>query len=235
MTNTVSKKGVGQMFDAIAHRYDFLNHFLSLGADVYWRRVAVRKLMIEPTSVVLDCATGTCDCAIAASKYSPRKIVGIDISINMLRYGKEKLERKSLSTIDLVDASIEHPAFRTEYFDRAIVAFGVRNFLDLGKGLGQIHGVMKPGGRFVVLEFSKPRRFPMKQIYFFYFRRILPLIGRFISNNKNAYSYLPASVMEFPEGEAFAAKLTEAGFNNVTSQRLTFGIVTIYTAVKTVS
>ncbi len=220
------------MFDAIAHRYDFLNHFLSFGVDHYWRRFAVRQLSIEPTNVVLDCATGTCDCAIAAARYSPRKIVGIDISLNMLRHGKKKLTRKSLSMIDLVDTSTEHLAFRAEYFDRAIVAFGVRNFFDLGRGLGQIYRVMKPGGRFIVLEFSKPRRFPMKQIYFFYFRRVLPLIGRIISTDKNAYSYLPASVMEFPEGEAFIVKLAEAGFRNVTSRRLTFGIVTVYEALK---
>jgi demethylmenaquinone methyltransferase/2-methoxy-6-polyprenyl-1,4-benzoquinol methylase len=232
MTDTVSKKGVGRMFDAIAHRYDFLNHFLSFGMDRYWRRFAVRQLGIRATSVILDCATGTCDCAIAAARYSPKKIVGVDISLKMLLLGKEKLQRKSLGTIELVGSGIENLSFRTECFDSVIVAFGVRNFFDLEKGLHQMHRVLKPGGRLVVLEFSKPRHFPFKQLYLFYFRRILPLLGRTISNDKNAYTYLPASVMEFLEGETFIARLSEAGFRTVTSRRLTFGIVTVYAAEK---
>jgi demethylmenaquinone methyltransferase/2-methoxy-6-polyprenyl-1,4-benzoquinol methylase len=150
----------------------------------------------------------------------------------MLRLGKEKLQRKSLRAIELVGSGTENLSFRTECFDRAIVAFGVRNLFDLEKGLRQMYRVLKPDGRLVVLEFSKPRHFPFRQLYFFYFRRILPLLGRTISNDKNAYTYLPASVMEFPEGEAFIAKLAEAGFRNITSLRLTFGIVTVYEALK---
>ncbi len=232
MTNNLSKKGVERMFDAIAHRYDFLNHFLSLGVDYYWRWFTVRKLCINSKSLILDCATGTCDCAIEAIRYSPKKIVGIDISLKMLQHGKEKLEKKSTTTIDLINSSIENISFRTGCFDGAIVAFGVRNFLDLEKGLKQIYRVLKSDGRFVVLEFSKPGHFPVRQLYFFYFCHILPLVGRMISKDKNAYSYLPESVMEFPEGDAFVEKLIQAGFRNISFHRLTFGIVTVYDAIK---
>lgn len=220
------------MFDAIAHRYDFLNHLLSLGVDYCWRRIAVRQLCISSDSVILDCATGTCDLALAAAQYSPKKIVGIDISLKMLQRGKKKLKKRSTTTIDLVESSTENLAFRAECFNEAMVAFGVRNFFNLEKGLKQIHRVLKPGSHFIVLEFSKPRYFPVKQLYFFYFRYILPLIGQIISKDKNAYSYLPESVMEFPEGDAFIVKLIEAGFRNIFSRRLTFGIVTVYQAMK---
>lgn len=220
------------MFDTIADRYDFLNHFLSLGIDYYWRRFSVRRLRIGPASLILDCATGTCDCAIEAARYSPTTIVGIDISMNMLRRGKKKFTPGTTFRIDLVNSSTENLAFKSGCFDGVMAAFGVRNFFDLEKGLKQIYRVLKQDGHFVVLEFSKPRLFPVKQLYFFYFRWILPILGRMISKNKSAYSYLPVSVMDFPEGDAFIEKLTEAGFRNLSSERLTFGIVTVYHAVK---
>lgn len=232
MMNDIKKRRVGLMFDAIAHRYDFLNHFLSLGVDHHWRRYAVRQLGIHPNSVILDCATGTCGCAIAAARYSPKKIIGIDISMKMLECGKEKLKMESVTTVELAGMNIEDPALRAECFDGVIVAFGVRNFSDLEKGLKQINRILKSDGRLVVLEFSKPHYFPVKQLYFFYFRYILPLIGRTVSKNNDAYSYLPASVMEFPEGDAFNEKLVEAGFRTVSSRRLSLGIVTVYHALK---
>ncbi len=221
------------MFDSIAHRYDLLNHLLSFGVDHRWRRTAVREMGITSTSIILDIATGTCDLALEAMQYGPKKIVGSDIAVNMLRIGRSKIEeRRRSGSIELVAAGAEHLAFKSGSFDAAMAAFGVRNFSDLDEGLRQIHRVLRPGGRFVILEFSKPRLFPFKQIYFFYFKRILPLVGRAFSKDKSAYAYLPASVMAFPDNEAFKAKLTDAGFSRVSYQRLTLGIVTLYKAVK---
>ncbi len=233
MNQNTTSKSTGPMFDSIAHRYDFLNHLLSIGFDYRWRRTAVREMALTPESVILDIATGTCDLALEAVRYAPKKIVGSDIAVNMLRIGRSKIEERRRSrSIELVAGSAEHLAFKSGSFDAAMAAFGVRNFSDLDEGLRQIQRVLKPGGRFVVLEFSKPRLFPFKQIYFFYFRRILPLIGRVFSNDKSAYTYLPESVMAFPENPVFKAKLIDAGFSRVSYQRLTLGIVTLYKAVK---
>ncbi len=233
MKRSNDTRSIGAMFDAIAHRYDFLNHLLSLGFDYRWRREAIRQMMISKGSLLLDCATGTCDLSLEAMKQEPGKIVGIDISMNMLGLGRKKiLNRGFQDRIGLVASSAEAMPFRENRFDAAMVAFGVRNFSDLDEGLSQIRRVLKPGGRLVVLEFSKPTAFPFKQVYFFYFRTILPLIGRIFSHDKNAYKYLPKSVLAFPDGERFCGKLKEAGFGKATSMRKTFGIVTIYIADK---
>ncbi len=233
MTEDTSKRNVGAMFDSIAHRYDFLNHLLSMGLDFYWRKKCVRTLGITPAKVILDVATGTCDLAISASRRKPKKIIGVDVSLNMLAIGRTKIAGASpVPPVSLVSSSAEKLPFRNDAFDGAMVAFGVRNFYDLEEGVRQIFRVLKPGARFSVLEFSKPAVFPVKQIYFFYFTRILPLIGRVFSKDQNAYTYLPESVIRFPEGPEFASVLSSAGFREVTAERITFGIVTLYTALK---
>ncbi len=230
---TGKKESVRQMFNNIAHKYDFLNHFLSVGIDKGWRRKVARLVAKHKPAHVLDVATGTGDLAIALSKRSNAKIVGVDIADAMLDIGRDKLQKRKLSKqISLVNGDSESLQFDNHYFDAAMVAFGVRNFEDLGKGLAEMCRVLKPGGLVVVLEFSRPRRFPVKQVYSFYFKHILPRLGRFFSKDKGAYTYLPESVDTFPDGAAFLDVLEDAGFNETTEIRLTFGIATIYTGYK---
>ena len=180
---------------------------------------------------ILDVATGTGDLAIELAKLSPESVVGIDISVNMLRIGEEKIRKKGLSDIiTLSEGDAENLSFENHVFDAVTVAFGVRNFETLRKGLLEMHRVLKPGGTLVVLEFSRPKVFPFRQIYNFYFRYILPAMGRRISKSKDAYTYLPESVKAFAEGDTFVNELRAVGFKDVKQQRLTFGISTIYTA-----
>lgn len=229
-----SKKGqVEEMFDNISHRYDFLNHVLSLNIDKIWRRKTIKKLRpYQPTSI-LDIATGTGDFAVAALKLGNVKVTGIDISEGMLNVGREKIKTKKLEDkIRFQKADSENLPFDDGAFDAAIVGFGVRNFENLEKGLSEIKRVLKPGGVFFVLEFSKPVSFPFKQIYMFYFMRILPLIGRMVSKDSRAYTYLPESVNEFPDGERFLSILADVGFVQNECYRQTFGIASIYKAHK---
>lgn len=224
---------VRSLFDSIAHRYDTLNHLLSGGIDLYWRRSAIDSLRRLHPHRILDVATGTADLAIAALRLDPETVVGVDISPNMLARGREKINRKGLAdTISLEEGAAEHLRFDDGSFDAAIVAFGARNFEHLAGGLGEMRRVLRPGGMIVVLEFSRPRMFPFKQLYLFYFRRILPLIGRTVSRHDDAYTYLPETVMQFPEGEEFVQLLNDAGFEQTTEKRLTFGIASIYTGYK---
>jgi demethylmenaquinone methyltransferase / 2-methoxy-6-polyprenyl-1,4-benzoquinol methylase len=201
--------------------------------DFYWRRKAVECLReIKPESI-LDVATGTGDFAIAALRLQPRKVIGVDIAANMLAIGRQKLLRRGLQgTIDLRQGEAEHLDIPDGTMDASIVAFGARNFEHLEQGLGEMRRVLRQGGRIVVLEFSRPARFPFRQIYFFYFRRILPIVGRLVSKSRDAYTYLPVTVMRFPEGNDFCTILRTIGFRNVNQQRLTFGIATIYTGDK---
>jgi demethylmenaquinone methyltransferase/2-methoxy-6-polyprenyl-1,4-benzoquinol methylase len=224
------KEQVAQMFNNIAHRYDFLNHFLSLGIDTIWRKKAISCLKKENPKLLLDIATGTGDLAITANKIlNPDKIIGIDISEGMLSFGREKLNKLKLQDkIQLISGDSENIPFPENYFDAATVAFGVRNFENLDKGLVEINRVLKIGGSLVVLEFSKPKVFPVKQLYNFYFNQILPNIGKLISKDKRAYSYLPESVQAFPDGSDFIVHLKDAGFNNTYFKTLMFGIATIY-------
>jgi len=225
---------VESMFDSIARRYDFLNHFLSFGIDRLWRRRAIRKIArnISPSGI-LDVATGTGDLAIAALKLSPRKVTGIDISENMLEIGREKISRTGLDgTIELLAGDSENILFDDGSFDVAMVAFGVRNFSDPLKGLTEMCRVVRSGGMIMVLEFSKPARFPFKQIYRLYFRRILPFFGRLFSRDRTAYTYLPESVMKFPDNKDFLLLLEKAGFVSTEQERLTGGIASIYTGFK---
>lgn len=224
------KEQVAQMFNNIAHRYDFLNHFLSLGIDTIWRKKAITCLKQEKPKLLLDIATGTGDLAITANKIlNPDKIIGIDISEGMLSFGREKLVKLNLQDkIQLMSGDSENIPFNENYFDAATVAFGVRNFENLDKGLAEINRVLKPGGSLVVLEFSKPKTFPIKQVYNFYFNQILPSIGKLVSKDDRAYSYLPESVQAFPDGEDFINHLHKAGFKQTFCKNLMFGIASIY-------
>ena len=227
------KHQVATMFNSIAKRYDFLNHFLTFGIDIIWRKKAIAQLKGKSYKSILDIATGTGDLAIAAAKLNTDTIVGIDISVEMIAIGKAKIDKKNLSRlITLQEGDSENIIFPENYFDAATCGFGVRNFENLQAGLREIRRVMKPSAMFVVLEFSKPQTFPVKQLYSFYFKSILPFIGRFLSRSNSAYSYLPESVNEFPFGEAFCEELQKAGFKNTKTKRLAFGIASIYTAIK---
>lgn len=227
------KEQVEEMFDNIASRYDFLNHFLSFGIDKLWRRRAIR--LIKPFSPIdiLDVATGTGDFAIAALKTGAMSITGIDISEEMLAVGRNKLKALGLDNqIVLKKGDSEQIEFPDSIFGAVTVAFGVRNFENLEKGLSEIHRVLKPGGVLCILEFSKPRMFPVKQFYNIYSYYILPFFGRLISKDNSAYRYLPESVAEFPDGKNFISLMRKAGFNKSKEYRQTFGVATIYLGMK---
>ncbi|MEQ9442489.1 MAG: bifunctional demethylmenaquinone methyltransferase/2-methoxy-6-polyprenyl-1,4-benzoquinol methylase UbiE [Cyclobacteriaceae bacterium] len=227
------KEQVAQMFNNISHRYDLLNHLLSLGIDIYWRKKAVKLLKPSQPQYILDIATGTADFAIEALSLQPKKIVGVDISEGMLEIGRQKLKRKKLDDrIELQLGDSERLLFDDNIFDAVIVAFGVRNFENLRNGLEDMYRVLKPGGSVVILEFSKPTWFPMKQLYNFYFKNVLPLIGKFISKDQSAYTYLPESVQAFPDGQAFLQALQQAGYTETRCKALTFGISSIYIGKK---
>lgn len=227
------REQVEQMFDSIAPKYDFLNRFLSMGIDQIWRKKAISSLKEVNPKQILDVATGTADLAIAALKLNPDHVTGIDISNQMLQVGRDKISNKALhGKITLQQADSANLPFEDNKFDAITVAFGVRNFEFLQQGINQMYRVTRKGGKLAVLEFSKPKSFPFKQLYNFYFKYILPGWGGLISKSKTAYTYLPESVAHFPEGESFAAYLKNAGYNNIKIQPLTFGICTLYTAIK---
>ncbi len=221
------------MFDNIAHRYDFLNRILSLGIDVLWRKKVVRLLAESKPKLVLDMATGTADLAIESSSIKELNIKGVDLSEKMLSKGREKIKKKKLTTrIELIKGDSEKILFPDNTFDAATVAFGVRNFENLNKGLEELFRVIRPEGKLIVLEFSKPSSFPYKQAYNFYFKNILPSIGRLFSKDSSAYTYLPDSVNAFPDGIQFKEVLIQCGFSDVKIFPLTFGTATIYLAQK---
>ncbi|MBT3175196.1 MAG: bifunctional demethylmenaquinone methyltransferase/2-methoxy-6-polyprenyl-1,4-benzoquinol methylase UbiE [Lentimicrobiaceae bacterium] len=232
-THKPKKEQVRTMFNDIAHRYDFLNHFLSAGIDIQWRKKVKRLLVDKKHDNILDVATGTADLAIELSKLNPKHIHGVDIAVDMLDIGKLKIRKKGLGNlITLQEGDAENLNFDDGSFDAATVAFGVRNFETLQKGLMEMHRVINTGGIIIVLEFSKPKAFPFKQLYNFYFRFILPLFGQFVSKSNSAYTYLPNSVKGFAEDEVFMNELKKAGFKRPKQQRLTMGIATIYYAHK---
>lgn len=225
------KKGeVRAMFDAIAPRYDLLNRLLSMGIDRTWRAAAVRALLERRPGRILDVATGTADLAIAASAIEDSRVVGVDIAEEMLEVGREKIARLGLADrISLKKGDAERLPFSDRQFDAVTVAFGVRNFEDLGRGLEEMRRVLRPGGIAVVLEFSRPARFPVKQAYDLYSRFVLPLVGRLLSRDDGAYRYLPDSIRAFPDGKAFLDHMQTAGFTDLKARRLTFGIASLYT------
>lgn len=227
------KKQVADMFNNISGNYDFLNHFLSLGIDIIWRKKAINLLKKDQPKKIIDIATGTADFAIQSMKLKPEEVIGVDISDGMLEQGRIKVKKKGLEKIiQLRNGDSEALPFEDNYFDAGIVAYGVRNFENLELGLQNIHRVLNEGGKFVVLEFSKPKSFPMKQLFGFYFKNILPTIGRIFSKDQSAYTYLPESVDAFPEGEDFNNILRKVGFKEVKNIPLTGGVSTIYLGVK---
>ncbi len=227
------KKQIRNMFNNIAPKYDFLNHFLSMGIDKIWRRRAINLLKGIQSPEILDIATGTGDLAIASMRLNPKRVVGLDLSPEMLKVGEVKIKKKKLDAIiSMVEGDSENLPFKDGEFDAAMVAFGVRNFENLQKGLVEINRVLKDGGKFVVLEFSNPSAFPFKQIFKLYSTKILPWWGGLLSNDKAAYTYLPESVAAFPEGKAFVTELESAGFTSDRVWKQTFGVATIYFAHK---
>lgn len=223
------KVQVAKMFNNIAHRYDFLNHLLSMGIDKIWRRKAIKLLKHIPHPKVLDIATGTGDLALAAMRLKPEVVIGLDISKGMLKMAQRKVNKKGLSrSIKLIQGDSENMPFLDNEFDAITVAFGVRNFENLHKGLVEMHRVLKPNGKVVILEFSNPTKFPVKQIYGFYFKNVLPFWGGLFSKDKAAYTYLPESVRAFPEGKLFEDEMIKANIRPIKSYKQTFGVATIY-------
>ncbi len=231
--NSKSKKEqVTTMFDNIAASYDFLNHSLSLGMDNVWRKIAIKKLTNKPATI-LDIATGTGDFAVSAAKYTNAQITGIDISQGMLDVGIKKIAQKKLtSRITLQKADCENLPFDSNSFDAITAGFGVRNFENLEKGLSEMYRVLNTTGMLAILEPSTPKYFPLKQLYKLYFHHVLPTIGSWISKDKNAYKYLPESVDAFASGNEFIATLKKAGFKECKFIPLSFGIVSLYVAIK---
>ena len=232
--NTLGKKKqVALMFDNISPRYDLLNHMLSFGIDRIWRRKAINLLISHHPKQILDIATGTGDFALQALKLNPEKVTGIDISEGMIKQGRQKINKRNLNDkIELLLGDSENLAFEDNKFSAVIVAFGVRNFENLSKGLSEMYRVLNKNGKVVILEFSKPSKFPFKQVYNLYFKYVLPIIGKMVSRDHSAYTYLPESVQVFPEGNDFLTILSNVGFKEVRCIPLTFGISSIYTGTK---
>lgn len=227
------KEQVAQMFDNISGNYDGLNRVISFGTDVKWRKKVLAMVSSKNPDTILDIATGTGDLAILMTKTNANKIVGLDISAGMLDVGRKKIEQKKLSKkIEMVLGDSENIPFEDNSFDAITVAFGVRNFETLEKGLAEILRVLKPNGIFVILETSVPKKFPFKQGYYFYTKNILPLIGKLFSKDNSAYSYLSESASVFPYGEALNNILRKVGFIDVVAMPQTFGVATIYSASK---
>lgn len=232
--NATKKEQVATMFNNISKTYDFLNHFLSLGIDILWRKKAIKELKAIKPRIMLDVATGTGDFAFEAIKIlEPEKIIGVDISEGMLDVARKKINERNLQhvfSVQMGDSEGLH--FADDHFDAITVAFGVRNYQNLEKGLADMYRVLKPEGKIVILEFSKPRAFPIKQAYHFYSSQALPFIGKMFSKDHSAYTYLPESVAAFPDGEDFIKLMDKVGFKKSKDIRLTFGICAIYTGVK---
>lgn len=227
------KEQVIKMFDSIAQSYDFLNHFLSLGIDIIWRKRAVKEISTGNPKYILDIASGTGDLAIECTKLNPKKIIGVDISNNMLNVGRKKIAKKGLANlIDMQNGDSENLSFEDNTFDAITAGFGVRNFENLDKGLNELFRVLNNDGKIAILEPSEPKTFPFKQLYLIYFNTILPLLGKIFSKDSSAYTYLPNSVAAFPSGDAFLEKLKKAGFKKVKHTPLTFGIAAMYTGIK---
>jgi demethylmenaquinone methyltransferase/2-methoxy-6-polyprenyl-1,4-benzoquinol methylase len=227
------KEEVAEMFNNISEKYDYLNHLLSMGIDKLWRRKAVKILKEYNPKKVLDVATGTGDFAIAALKLKPDSVIGVDISKGMIKKGNEKLCRKGIQDkVVLQIGDSEKLDFKDDTFDGLTVGFGVRNYEDLEKGLSEMKRVLKPGGVAIILEFSKPKKFPVKQGFSIYSKYIIPKVGKSVSKDTNAYAYLPESVAAFPEGQDFLDILAKVGYKNTRSKMVSGGIATIYIGEK---
>jgi len=232
-TDATKKEEVAEMFNNISHKYDFLNHFLSLGIDRIWRKKAVNKLKSIKANKILDLATGTGDFALALLKLKPQQIVGVDISEGMLKVGQEKMKKLGVDNIISMQlGDSEQLPFEDNTFDALTVGFGVRNYENLERGLSEMLRVIRPGGLVVILEFSKPSKFPIKQYYKFHSKYIIPFFGKLFSKDNRAYTYLPDSIQAFPEGENFIRILTKLGYSNVKRTPVSGGIATIYVGEK---
>ena len=230
----MSDSPIAAMFDRISPKYDALNHLLSLNIDKVWRRKVAKAVAKSAPKTILDLATGTADLAITMAKHNPQAhIIGLDISEKMLEIGKSKIKKQNLENqIELRFGDAANLPFEDDTFDVVTVAFGVRNFEDLGRGLSEIHRVLKPNGEVVILEFSMPEKFPIKQLYRLYFKHILPWMGRIVSKDEKAYSYLPESVEQFPKPTEFQQILDQYGLKNCLVKQLSFGIAMVYLAEK---
>lgn len=227
------KKFVKRMFDAVAPKYDLLNHLLSLGIDLYWRKRMLKLINFRMNPRLVDLATGTGDVALMAVNEGAEKVVGVDLSVGMLSLGQKKVERKDVShQIWMVAGDAELLPLPSGYGDAVTIAFGIRNVVDIPAALREMARVLDESGVVVILEFSRPRLIGFRQLYNFYFLRVLPWIGSMISSDKKAYHYLPHSVMHFPERGAFVRLMEDAGFANVRYFDMTFGIVTLYCGIK---
>jgi len=223
------KESVREMFNEISGRYDFLNHFLSFGIDRYWRKRLVREMLQSKPGYVLDLATGTADLAIELHQQGGTRITGVDISEKMIAVGREKIAKAGFSSaIELSYGDAEDLQFPGENFDAAMIAFGVRNFENLEQGISELKRVLKKGGKVMILEFSHPPSFPLKQFYSFYSRFIIPLTGRIISSHPSAYRYLPETVALFPSGNSFLNIMLKTGFTDCRLISLSGGIASIY-------
>lgn len=225
---------VKDMFDRIAPRYDFLNRLLSLRQDTVWRTQMVRAANLKNHCRILDVACGTCDVALEANRQvnGPSRITGLDFSFGMLELGKKKLIRKNTDSISLINADALHLPFSKDVFDAVFIAFGIRNIMDRQRALKEFYSVLKENGRVVVLELTTPEKGILKSFYLLYFKKLLPLIGSFFSKDRNAYQYLPDSVLRFPSSVEFAAIMGKAGFKHIRFKPMTFGIVTLFTGIK---
>lgn len=223
------KEQVSDMFDNIAPKYDLLNRMMSFGVDILWRKKAIRLLEPYAPKVIVDIATGTGDFAIEAKKLHPDQIIGIDISKEMLEIGRGKIKKRKLDQlIDMRLGDSEDLQLESNSVDAITVGFGVRNFEHLKKGLQEIHRVLRPGGAVAILEPSYPTRFPMKQLFYFHFRFITPLMGKLVSGDNSAYTYLSDSVKAFPNGQDFVDICTEVGFSKADYKPLSFGMCSLY-------
>lgn len=232
--DATKKEQVATMFNNISGTYDFLNHFLSLGIDIIWRKKAIKELKAIQPQKILDVATGTGDFAFESINIlHPDKIIGVDISEGMLEVAKKKIKERNLGHVFSVQlGDSEGLNFDDSTFDAITVAFGVRNYENLEKGLADMLRVLKPAGKIVILEFSKPKVFPIKQTYNFYFKYVTPFFGKLFSKDKRAYTYLPESVAAFPDGKDFITLMEKIGYKNTKHRSLTFGISAIYTGIK---
>ncbi|MBF0596482.1 bifunctional demethylmenaquinone methyltransferase/2-methoxy-6-polyprenyl-1,4-benzoquinol methylase UbiE [Faecalibacter rhinopitheci] len=227
------KKQVEQMFDNISPKYDLLNRILSGGIDIQWRKDVIKIVKAAKPKTILDIATGTGDLAIMMAKSTDAQITGLDLSAGMLEVGRKKVQAEGLTNrVEMIQGDSENLPFADNTFDCITVSFGVRNFENLEKGLAEIRRILKPGGTFVILEFSYPTAFPMKQLYTFYSKYILPAIGKLISKDQSAYTYLPDSVAAFPHGEEMKNILKNVNFIQPIDKKLTFGIASIYKSLK---
>lgn len=230
-SDSTKKEQVQQMFDNIAHKYDFLNRFLSLGIDIGWRKKAIIMLAKHQPKKILDVATGTADFALATLPLQPVEVIGVDISEGMLDVGRKKIADRRITNVRLEYGDSEQLQFDNDSFDAVIVAFGVRNFENLSQGLSEINRVLKPGGIAMILEFSKPTGF-FGLIFNLYNKTLLPLWGKLFSGDSAAYTYLPESVAAFPEGNEFKQIMRSLSYRKVDDRRLTFGVCSIYTGTK---